>query len=284
MKDANPDQTKTKILVNVYSPLVGLLTRNLNEACLKRDAYLDLILQKECQFLKFEINKNSDEVRKYISKKIKKLNTTPVSLSLNAETVKILNDVCEEKNLPRDAFINRVFLLLVSTPEMLKALFPILEEAFDEDVHAAENGDEQWFHIRPNVIDSVKEFVSASPFWLLRACIDYHNVNKFTSKNVSVVKAGDGYVEEYIHEGHDPLYSHAFSSHALDGLNSDNYKVLRKNEIIMACFNTYMNDEQLVDAADDSDLELLNKYVDENNKQVKEALSRRLRLKSLPSI
>jgi len=285
MKDTTSDQSKTKILVNVYSPLSRLLTDRLNDACLKRDAYLDLVLQNECQFLKAEIEKNSDEVKKYISKKIKKLNTTPVSLSLNTDTVKTLNEICEDKNLPRDAFINRVFLLLVSTPEMLKALFPDLVKAIDNNVYAADSSNEMWFHIRPNVISTIKEFVKTSPFWLLRACIDYHNTEEIKLEKVSFEASNADsdalfYVES-IHERHGALYGHAFSSHAFDRLNSDDYGFLKINEIVMVCFNTYMNDEQLVNAADDSDLELLDKYINANNKEVKMALEARKILKYL---
>jgi hypothetical protein len=165
---ANKDENgKTKVLVNIYGPLLKRLKRELDKACLKRDAYLDLALRRESEFLRVEIaEKNSAKAARYISEAIKRLNTIQVSLQISTETADLMKVVCNENNIPRDAFINRFVLLLTAPEAVLKAAIPafgeieLIEDVYDE---AAE-----YFWVRPNVIDTIQEFVGVSPFWLLR--------------------------------------------------------------------------------------------------------------------
>jgi hypothetical protein len=267
MKDNNTDELKTKILVNIYSPLADHLTKKLNRACLKRDAYLDLVLKHECQFLRNEIAiPNTDEMKNYISKKIKELNTKPVSLYLSKETVELLNAVCDEKKVPRDAFLNRVFLLLIASEEMIGSLFPRLKQEMGNSwsfwIEAAEAGDEQWFHVRPNIVDSIEEFVTHSPFWLMRASIEKVNAN--IAENIDT---------EFEVEQHQNLYSHVFTNDSFNKL-SDDYDSLKK-DINLICFNTFMDDTQLVYATDAAELDLLDKLTDANKKEAREALKHR---------
>ena len=119
----------TKILVNVYPPLITLLKHRTDEVCLKRDAYLDKVLLCEAGYLRREITTpNSDKSKNYIADQFKQLRLKPLNLSLSQKTVDLINEVCKEKNVSRDVFVNRVFLLLTAYDSVIDSLF---EEAID---------------------------------------------------------------------------------------------------------------------------------------------------------
>ncbi len=65
------------------------------------------MLRKELQ------QPNSDADREFIELRLSKLPRKPVSFSLRQETVSALNKACNELNIPRDAFLNRIFFLLL---------------------------------------------------------------------------------------------------------------------------------------------------------------------------
>jgi hypothetical protein len=221
---ANKDEIgKTKVLVNIYGPLLSFLKRNLDKACLKRDAYLDLALRCESEFLRTEVDaKNSAKAARYISEAIKRLNTTPVSLQISTETADLMKVVCNEKNIPRDAFINRFVLLLTAPEAVLKAAIPAFSEIeLMEDVYgeAAE-----FFWARPNVVDTIQEFVGVSPFWLLRYKLECFREGKD--------KGGDGY----------GLYKSVFRPGQFAGLHEDLsvFKISDPNG-----FNVFMSDKDV---------------------------------------
>ena len=256
------NESKSKVSINIYSPLSEFLNNKLTKACIKRDAYLDLVIKNECNFLRNEIKTpNTNKIKKHISKKIKGLNTKPVSLFLSTETAQLLNKVCDEKNVPRDAFLNRIYLLLSVSTDVIKILFPVFQELQDNDgdlwtffVGAGEYCQEQEtsFCFRPNVIDTVDEFISNSPFWLLRACITDIN----SSDEVDSVQY---------------LYSHAFEP-GLMRMWPKSYPFTIKDSDIV-CFNTFMDETQLVYATDNFNLEKIDKFIDKNNQEARRALT-----------
>lgn len=165
---ATAKDKKTKVLVNVYNPLLRIVKDRFDKACLKRDAYLDKALQIEAELLRSEITEsNSDKAKSYIVKNFKKLDLKPLNLLLSEKTVLLINDVCKEKNISRDSFINRFLLLLTASDSVLNVLFD------DEKEVLLEGGDfygpEEVFYIRSNVIDTIEEFTSTSPLFWLRA-------------------------------------------------------------------------------------------------------------------
>src|SRR5664279_3732773 len=109
--DRAKEKPKTKVLVNVYEPLIVLVKHKMDAICLKRDAYLDKALRHEIEDLRKEITiPNSDKAKSYIADNLKQLKLKPLHLLLSTETVDLINAVCKEKNVPRDSFINRFFL------------------------------------------------------------------------------------------------------------------------------------------------------------------------------
>jgi hypothetical protein len=206
---------KTKVLVYVYEPLTEIVKRRFEEACLKRDAYLDKAIRIEADFLRKEVTMlNSDKAKSYIIENLKQLKLKPLNLLLSIETAELMNEVCKEKNIPRDAFINRFFLLLIASDKVLEALFDQDKEILLDGSEIY--GQELYFSIRPNVIDSIEEFVSTSPFWILREGFAAH------SSKV--------------------LYRYAFERDAMNRL-PDEYVFLKTDNILG--FNTFMTDDEV---------------------------------------
>jgi hypothetical protein len=216
---------KTKVLVNVYEPLIAIMKHKFDAACLKRDAYLDKAFKSEAGFLKEEVTvPNSDKAKNYIADNLKQLKLKPLNLLLSTETVELINEVCKEKNIPRDAFINRVFFLLIASNSVLKALFTDERMKFDDyhllDYEGTYNAAEGGFFDRSNVLDTIEEFVATSPFWRLRA------------------------VFEDFWEG---LYRYAFKKNALNKL-PDDLAFLKTDNILG--FNTFMTDDEVSEQED----------------------------------
>jgi len=179
MVSTNANNTK-KILVNIWKPLIKRLDAKLKDACLKRDPFLDKVLRYEAEMLRKEAqesnsNPNSDDAKILITKSLKSINREQVYLYLSEKTVATISEVCENLNVPRDAFINRVILLLTSS-------FDINDALFDEDENLTITeyipdaldslDDERRLNLRTNVLDIIGEYVNFDPFWLLRGCLE----------------------------------------------------------------------------------------------------------------
>lgn len=248
MQKSKQQEKNTKVMVNVYEPIIGIMKHKVDAACLKRDAYLDLVLRCESKLLRTEVTKpNSDKAKSYITKSLKQLKLKQLNLSLSVETVELMNEVCKEKNIPRDAFINRVFLLLIASSTMISSLFNG-EELRDSDGSFTWN--DYWLdpeadvhdsiHLllrRPNILSTLEEFVKDSPFLMLRGFLQYM-------------------------EGNPLLYNYAFKKDALLNLPHD-YNPLRAENTIG--FNTFMTDEYV------SKLEVLDSDI--NKQAVGDSLS-----------
>jgi hypothetical protein len=229
-------ENKTKVLVNVYEPVIAIMKHKLDEACLKRDAYLDKALRLEAGFLRAEVTTpNSDKAKSYIADNLKQLKLKPLNLLLSTETVKLMNDVCKEKNIPRDAFINRVFLLLIASDTVIDALFyrvihkeyylegrtesdsqSMWERCFDEVKCNAFND----YGVRIdnlNILDNIEELVKFQPLGTLRAV--------FTG------------APEWVN-----LYSYTFEKDALLKLPKE-YAFLKTDNTLG--FNTFMTDDEV---------------------------------------
>lgn len=180
MATADQSENKTKVLVNVYEPVIAIMKRKFDAACLKRDAYLDKALRIEAGLLREEVTTpNSDKAKTYIAENLKQLRLKQLNLLLSTETVELMNDVCKEKNIPRDAFINRVFLLLIASDTVIDVLFLSLFEKLEESYGYGINyWDDNWVEWknetgreyiymfdRSNIIDSIECYIEVNPFW-----------------------------------------------------------------------------------------------------------------------
>jgi len=116
------DQKLTKITVTIWAPVWRKLEQALQKACLKRDAYIAALIERELLELEREVAvPNSEKARQFIERQLRALlesNATPLSISLPPETARKLDAICKDRRIVRDAFLNRLFLFLGHGPEM----------------------------------------------------------------------------------------------------------------------------------------------------------------------
>jgi hypothetical protein len=116
-------KTAPKISVRIWQPIIELLSQKMDSACLRRDAYLQRVLEVELDFLDLEVAiPNSSASYDYVLKELDGFNRKLVSLALPAELTVRLNEICTRKRIVRDAFFNRLFLLLAAPPKYVDSL------------------------------------------------------------------------------------------------------------------------------------------------------------------
>lgn len=164
------------ILASIWEPLIGQLNEKCQRACLRRDAYLNIVFSHEARMLDVEVSgRNSDDARSYISRHLSLLKRKALSLQLSEDTIGRINDVCERKNTPRDAFLNRVIFLLLASRDVSKTIFSEVDWDWAQDILLEEIPDEKYVRIRHRRLDALEEIVQGDPFWFQRACIEQMN-------------------------------------------------------------------------------------------------------------
>lgn len=128
---ASPTSQKlTKITAKLYAPMYADFDRQLSDALLRRDAFLDRMISQEIPQLREDLRDKrlSPEANRFISGELKRLGGNDagplrqVSISVRHETAQELRAVVEEHNLVRDAFLNRLIAFLRSSDKFLGAL------------------------------------------------------------------------------------------------------------------------------------------------------------------
>ena len=158
-------KTAPKISVRIWQPIIQMLTEKMDSACLRRDAYLRRVLEVELDFLESEVAiPNSPASYDYVFKELEGFNRKLVSLALPAELTARLNEICERKRIVRDAFFNRLFLLLAAPPKLVDSLlFPVSEgdwrtHVWNEWKHEGPFFQNGFYPLNPTV----------DPFWAVR--------------------------------------------------------------------------------------------------------------------
>jgi hypothetical protein len=127
--DTKQLKTIPKISVKIWKPIIENLDAKLETACLRRDAYLRKVLEIEVERLDEYVSiPNSQASYNYIAATLDQFDRKLVSLSLPKELTSRLNEICARKRIVRDAFFNRLFLLLVASPEFLDRLLDLPED------------------------------------------------------------------------------------------------------------------------------------------------------------
>jgi hypothetical protein len=129
IKTAKP-QALTKISVHFFAPMYLDFDQQMEEALLRRDAFLDRVISREVEHIHSDLEGkvNSPNANRYIAGKLKSLggrNAPPlrqVSIAVRHSTADALRKVVEEHNLVRDALINWIVTLLRSSDQLLKSL------------------------------------------------------------------------------------------------------------------------------------------------------------------
>ena len=116
-------RTVPKISVRIWRPIIKKLDAKLEAACIRRDAYLRKVLEIEVGCLENEVSiPNSQAAYDYIAATLDKFDRKLVSLALPTELTSRINEVCARKRIVRDAFFNRLFLLLAAAPKLIDQL------------------------------------------------------------------------------------------------------------------------------------------------------------------
>jgi hypothetical protein len=229
-------KNKSKLLVNVYEPLIAIMKYKFDASCLKRDAYLDIALRHEIHCLRNEVTiPNSDKAYSYIANNLKQLKLKPLNMLLPTETIELINEVCKEKNIPRDAYINRFFLLLLASNTVLETLFDSLrpDDYSENDADWMLDSDDDRTHIDYELsghtfdaLDTIEDLLAIGPFWQLKNYLDKHSkIN---------------------------LYTYSFERYALSKLPKEYGPLIAASTI---GFNTYMDDAE-VSKQENNDIEV----------------------------
>ncbi|MEK7995662.1 MAG: hypothetical protein AAB403_17825 [Planctomycetota bacterium] len=163
-----------QLLARVWRPLLREFNSTIERACLRRDAYLDRVFAHEAEVLKDEIPcRNSPEARAYLQSKLEDLDRLPVNFSLSPDTIKAVNRACEELNVIRDCFINRVLFLLFADINTCEAVTGIQLRECLPDILGDHDRDYVYAPLWGGGLCAVSEIVSSDPFWALRNFIEH---------------------------------------------------------------------------------------------------------------
>jgi len=164
-------KTTPKISVQIWRPVLNKLTAKMEAACLRRDAYLERVLATEIDHLDTEVAvPNTELARDYIAKRLDTLDRKLVSLAIEPALVARLNDICKRKNIVRDSFFNRLFLLLAAGPKTIDRLYRDLDEKWRQHVVEAYRFDGAFYR---DLFDPLEPHTD--PLWALRAAHEIGN-------------------------------------------------------------------------------------------------------------
>ncbi len=165
-------KTVPKISVKIWRPIIEKLDRKLDAACLRRDAYLTKVLDIEVAHLDQEISiPNSQASYDHVAARLDEFDRKLVSLALPIELTTRINDVCARKRIVRDAFFNRLLLLLTAPPKTIDTLFFDGYEAdwrtdvWTEYKHEGPFFEGVFYPLETNI----------DPFWPIRCGLDLYN-------------------------------------------------------------------------------------------------------------
>lgn len=162
-------KTIPKISVKIWRPLIDKLDAKLEAACLRRDAYLNKVLDVELAQLDAEMSiPNSQASYDHIASRLDLLDRKLVSLAISPEVAARVNEICSRKRIVRDSFFNRLFLMLAASPEAVDALmFSGYDGKWRSDVWIDAKHDGSFIKNGFNPLEA-----SIDPFWAIRWGID----------------------------------------------------------------------------------------------------------------
>lgn len=131
-----------KTSIRIWRPALEKFDARIKHACLRRDAYLTRILERELDELDAAVGvPNSEAAQRFIASRLEALSPRKlVTLTLPDGLVQRLDDICAAKRIVRDSFFNRLFFLLAADLDHITRLF------FDDDWswHQALTEDEEF--------------------------------------------------------------------------------------------------------------------------------------------
>ena len=164
-------KTVPKISVKIWRPIIDKLETKIDSACLRRDAYLAKVLEGELDWLDQEVSiPNSKASYEYVFERLDVLDRKLVSLALPTALTQRLNEICARKRIVRDAFFNRVFLLLAGSPKVVDTLLfgdagnEWRREVWSENKHDGPFFQNGFYPLEPMI----------DPFWAVRCGLEMY--------------------------------------------------------------------------------------------------------------
>jgi len=167
-------KSNQQVLAKLWKPLYGKLSATVERACLRRDAYLDRVFAHEARMLKAEVPRpNSADARRFLESRLQELDRRSVNFSLSSTTVEAVNHACEELNVVRDCFINRVLFLLLADIATCEIITGLEFRECLPDILGEYDRDYLYAPLWSGSLAAISEIVREDPFWALRNMIDY---------------------------------------------------------------------------------------------------------------
>lgn len=166
--------SQTKITVKIYEPLLQDFNHQIEKLFIKRDAFLNAMIQEEVQHLASDMagKRLTPSARRYIAGELKRMGTTPVNVVVDKTTAEALNAIVETSNMVRDSFINRLIMFLRSSGPLLNYL----------ELPEFITGSEFDSYVEPMPASPMRamETVHADPLFYLRvACEERHKMGLY---------------------------------------------------------------------------------------------------------
>ncbi len=188
MEAKAPLKTATKTSVKIWRPIIDKLELKLEAACLRRDSFLAKVLETESVWLDKEVAiANSAESYDYVVSRLDCLDRKLITLTLPPKLTTRINEICARKRIVRDAFFNRLFLLMAASPKLIDLLlFYNLDgdwraELLAEFPRAWSKADIEAF------TDPLEPHTH--PFWAIREMLEKYSAQ---GENVEIVTGEDG--------------------------------------------------------------------------------------------
>ena len=126
-QSAPPAANLTKLTVRFFAPMYADFDRQMADALLRRDAFLDRVIANEIKNVSADLEglKLSPKANSYIAGRLKNMGAKDspplkqVSIAVRRSTADALRGLTEEHNLVRDALINWIVVLLRSSDKLL---------------------------------------------------------------------------------------------------------------------------------------------------------------------
>jgi len=116
-------ETKRKLTVQLWTSAAEAVKQRIRSLRLQRDAYLGDLLTIEIERLATEIIcKNPPGAASMIRKHLGTLKREKVTIAIDEDLAARIDSVLEQRDIPRDAFVNRIFFFLIAKAEHLALL------------------------------------------------------------------------------------------------------------------------------------------------------------------
>lgn len=165
---------QTKITVKIHEPLLRYFDHQIHNLFIKRDAFLNAMIKGEVEHLADDMKgrRLTRRAKRYIAGELKRMGTTQVNVVVDKSTADALNAVVEASNMVRDAFINRLIMLLRSSGPLLSYL-DLPQTITERDFGAC-------VEPMPTSPLNAMEAVHADPLFYLRiACKERHQTGLY---------------------------------------------------------------------------------------------------------